>query len=176
MSSEQPSTLKSYVDSAAGKVQGALGNVTGNAGDQAKGELREENARVEHDASHATAKLPGATISGSGAAVRDDPNRSEGSWNQTLGSTKEAVGGLIGNESLKQSGREQNLEGQQQEAKGQLHDFGNGLAGRAQGAVGAAVSNVTGDTAGQSHYEQMRAEGKTQQRGAEHDIQKQAEA
>lgn len=79
-------------------------------------------------------------------------------------------------QSLKASGRQQNLEGQEQEAKGQLHDFGSGAANRAQGAVGSAVSGLTGDKSGQAHYEQMRAEGKTQQRGAEHDIQKQGEA
>lgn len=77
---------------------------------------------------------------------------------------------------MKQSGRQQNIEGQEQEAKGQLNDFGSGLAGRAQGAVGSAISSITGDKSGQEHYEQMRAEGKTQQRGAEHDIQKQHDA
>ena len=79
-------------------------------------------------------------------------------------------------QSLKAAGRQQNLEGQQQEAKGQLSDYGSGISNRAQGAVGSAISSVTGDKEGQAHYEQMRAEGKTQQRGAEHDIVKQAEA
>lgn len=92
------STLKSYVDSATGAIQNAFGNVTGNRGDQAEGELRKDKAEAEHDASHATAKLPGATISGSGAATRDDPNRTEGSWNQTAGAAKETVGGLVGSE------------------------------------------------------------------------------
>ena len=50
------------------------------------------------------------------------------------------------------------------------------MAGRAQGALGSAVSSITGDKAGQTHYEQMRAEGKTQQRGVEAELQKQAEA
>ena len=77
---------------------------------------------------------------------------------------------------LKAQGRQQNLEGQQQEAKGQLSDLGSGMANRAQGMVGRAISGVTSDTTGKDHYEQMRAEGKTQQRGAEHDIQKQADA
>ena len=94
----QPSTLKSYVDSATGKAQSALGSLTGNTGDQAKGDLRESQAQAEYDASHATAKIPGATISGSGAAVRDDSDRNQGSWNQTVGSTKEAIGGLVGSE------------------------------------------------------------------------------
>ena len=78
--------------------------------------------------------------------------------------------------SLKSAGRQQNLEGQHQEAKGQLSDFGGGIANRAQGTIGSAVAGLTGDQKGQEHYDQMRAEGKTQQRGAEHDIQKQAEA
>lgn len=33
-----------------------------------------------------------------GAITKDDPNRTEGSWNQTVGSAKEAVGGLIGSQ------------------------------------------------------------------------------
>lgn len=193
--SNQPSTLQSYVDTATGKVQDGLGSLTGNTGDQAKGNLRQDKAHAEYDASHATAKVPGGTISGSGAAVRDDSDRTQGSWNQTVGSAKEALGGLIGNEvcvhsmqnnlphliltknaqSLKSTGRQQNLEGQQQEAKGQLNDLGSGVAGRVQGAVGSAVSGLTGDGTGKSHYEQMRAEGKTQQRGVEHDLQKKAE-
>merc|ERR1712000_13438 len=172
----QPSTGNSMLESVTGKAQQALGNLTGNTGDQAKGELREDKAQAEYDASHATAKVPGATISGSGAAVTDNSDRSQGSWNQTMGSTKEALGGLVGNESLKQAGRQQNREGQEQEARGQLSDLGHGMGDRAQGAVGSAVSGLTGDQAGQAHYEKMRAEGKTQQRGAEHDIQKQAEA
>jgi uncharacterized protein YjbJ (UPF0337 family) len=96
--SNQPSTLGSYVEAATGKAQNVLGNLTGNSGDQAKGELRENKAQAEYDASHATAKIPGATISGSGAAVADNTDRSQGNWNQTLGSAKEALGGLIGNE------------------------------------------------------------------------------
>jgi uncharacterized protein YjbJ (UPF0337 family) len=94
----QPSTLKSFVDSTTGAVQNAIGSLTGNTSDQAAGDLKKEKAEAEHDASHATAKLPGATISGSGAAAKDDPKRSEGSWNQTAGSAKETIGGLIGNE------------------------------------------------------------------------------
>ena len=79
-------------------------------------------------------------------------------------------------QSLKNSGRQQNLEGQHQEAKGQLSDLGSGIAGRAQGTVGGAVAGITGDKVGQEHYDQMRADGKAQQRGVEHDLQKQADA
>jgi hypothetical protein len=79
-------------------------------------------------------------------------------------------------QSLKSSGRQQNLEGQQQEAKGQIHDYGHGMGDRVQGTVGSAVAGVTGDKSGQEHYEALHDKGKTQQRGAEHDIQKQGES
>jgi hypothetical protein len=43
--------------------------VTGSSGDQAQGQARKDQAKLEHDASHATAKVPGATLSGSGLAI-----------------------------------------------------------------------------------------------------------
>ena len=79
-------------------------------------------------------------------------------------------------QSLKSAGRQQNLEGQQQEAKGQVSDLGSGVADRVQGAVGSGISGLKGDDTSKAHYEQIRAEGKTQQRGVEHDLQKKAEA
>lgn len=79
-------------------------------------------------------------------------------------------------QSLKESGRRQNLEGQQQEAKGQLSDLTTGIGSRVQGTVGSAVAGLTGDKVGQEHYDKMHAEGKTQERGVEHDLQKQADA
>lgn len=93
-----PSTLQSYVDSVTGAVQSTIGSLTGNTDEQAKGEVRKEDAKAEHDASQASVKVPGATLSSSGAVAKDDPDRPKGSWNQTVGSAKEAVGGLIGNE------------------------------------------------------------------------------
>lgn len=194
------STLKSYVDSAVGAAQNALGSLTGSSGDQTQGEAKQDKAQAEYDASHATLKGPGFTATASGVK-KDDPDRSAGSWNQTIGSAKESLGGLIGNEvrhpplfpqmpavtrrqvanktvvqSLKQAGREQNLQGQQQEAKGQLNDWGSGVADRVTGAVGGAVSGLTGNQGAQDEYQKQHDSGKTQQRGAEHDIQKQAEA
>lgn len=69
-----------------------------------------------------------------------------------MGSLKEAGGNLIGNEGLKQAGREQNAQGQEQEAKGQLSDLGKGVSDRVTGAVGGAVASLTGDRAGQQKY------------------------
>ncbi|KAG7288536.1 hypothetical protein NEMBOFW57_004889 [Staphylotrichum longicolle] len=169
------STLKSYVDSATGAVQNVVGSIIGSTGDEAEGRAKQQKADAEYDASHATAKLPGATITAEGVA-KDDPNRTAGSWNQTAGSAKEFVGGLVGNESLKQSGREQNLAGQEQEARGQVKDYTSGLGDRVSGAVGSAAAGLTGDRVKQAEYQNQHDAGKTQQRGAEHDIQKQAEA
>ncbi|AEO62291.1 6f6a6bd5-04de-4be8-8085-86c93d3f5167 [Thermothielavioides terrestris] len=170
-----PSTLRSYVDSAAGTVQNALGSIIGNPGDEAEGKARQQKAQSEYDASHTAAKLPGMTAT-SNAVAKDHPDRSAGSWNQTVGAAKEFVGGLVGNEGLKQSGRQQNVSGQEQEARGQISDFTSGLGDRASGAVGSAVAGLTGDRQKQAEYQNRHDVGKTQQRGAELDIQKQAEA
>jgi len=169
------STLKSYVDSATGAVQNAAGSLFGSTGDEAQGKAKQQKAEAEHDASHAAVKVPGGTISSTGVA-KDDPDRSAGSWNQTAGSAKEFLGGVVGNESLKQAGREQNRAGQEQEARGQLSDFTSGVGDRVSGAVGGAVAGLTGDRAKQDAYQAQHDSGKTQQRGAEIDIQKQAEA
>ncbi|KAG6016607.1 hypothetical protein E4U54_001000 [Claviceps lovelessii] len=177
MSDKQaPSTLQSYVDSATGAIQNAVGSLTGNAEDQAKGDIKQDSAKAEHDASQSAVKVPGATVSSDGGASKDHPDRNAGSWNQTVGSAKETVGNVIGSENLKSAGRQQNLEGQQQEAKGQLSDLGSGIGSRVQGTVGGAVSSLTGDKDGEAHYDQMRADGKAQQRGVEHDLEKKAEA
>ncbi len=93
-----PSTAQSYIDSAIGTVQSAIGSLTGSTTDQKAGETKKAGAQNEYDASHATLKGPGFTASSSGAVTRDDPDRASGSWNQTLGSAKEAVGGLVGSE------------------------------------------------------------------------------
>ena len=78
-------------------------------------------------------------------------------------------------QNLKQSGRQQNLEGQEQEARGQISDFASGAADRVAGTVGGAVAGLTGDRTKEAEYQHQHDTGKTQQRGAEHDIQKQAE-
>ncbi|KAK0635168.1 hypothetical protein B0T17DRAFT_481973 [Bombardia bombarda] len=176
MSNNNTSTLQSYVDSATGAVQDVVGAVFGSTGDQAEGKAKQQKADAEYEASHATAKLPGFTASSSGAITKDDPNRAAGSWNQTAGSAKEFVGGVVGSENLKQSGREQNLAGQEQEARGQVTDYASGVADRVAGTVGGAFAGVTGDRVKQAEYQSQHDTGKTQQRGAEHDIVKQAEA
>ncbi len=98
MSNKDTSTLQSYIDSASGAVQSALGSLTGSNADQQQGEAKKDKAQLENDASHATAKVGPYSASGSGAITKDDPNRQEGSWNQTIGSGKEFVGGLVGAE------------------------------------------------------------------------------
>lgn len=80
---------------------------------------------------------------------------------------------MIGSEDLKSTGQQQNAEGKAQEAKGQLNDFGSGIANRAAGAVGGAVAGLTGDRDAAAEAQKQHDIGKTQQRGAEADIQKQ---
>ncbi|XDG04155.1 hypothetical protein ABKA04_003770 [Annulohypoxylon sp. FPYF3050] len=176
MSNDNTSTLKAAVDSATGTVQNAFGSVTGNTAHQAEGQTKQNKAEVENDASHATAKIPGFTASSSGAVTKDDPNRTSGAYNQTMGSAKEFVGGLTGSEALKAAGRQQNQEGQQQEAKGQLNDYAGGISDRVAGTIGGAFAGITGNKAAESEYQRQHDAGKTTQRGAEADIVKKADA
>ena len=90
-----------------------------------------------------------------------------------MGSGKETLGGLIGHEGLKKAGQDQNAEGKAQEAQGQLSDLGKGVSDRVQGTVGGMVAGATGDREAQARAEKMHDKGKTLQRGAESDIQKQ---
>ncbi|KAL8740288.1 MAG: hypothetical protein Q9184_008512 [Pyrenodesmia sp. 2 TL-2023] len=106
----------------------------------------------------------------------DDPNRTEGAYNQTLGSAKETLGNLTGSTSLQKSGAEQNAAGKGQEAQGQLSDLGTGIQERVKGAAGGMVAGVTGDREKEEEMRMRHDDAKTKQRSAEADIAKQAEA
>lgn len=172
MSDKNTSTLQSAIDSVSGTVQSAYGSLVGSNTDQASGQTKQNKAQLEDDASHTTLKGPGFTATTSGIA-QDDPRRQEGSWNQTIGAAKETIGGLLGAEGLKKEGQEQNAAGKGQEAQGQLSDLGTGVTNRVSGAVGGAVAGLTGDREAQQHANEKHDIGKTLQRGAEADIQKQ---
>lgn len=98
MTDKNTSTLQSYIDSATGAAQSLLGTVTGSNADQNAGAAKQDKAELEHDASHAVGKVGPVSVSSSGAVTKDDPKRQEGAWNQTVGSAKSAVGGLVGAE------------------------------------------------------------------------------
>lgn len=95
---QAPSTLQSYVDSASGAVQSVIGSLTGSSGQEKQGEQAQTEAKKEHEASQAAVKVGGYSVTADGGIAKDDANRSQGSWNQTVGSGKETMGGLIGNE------------------------------------------------------------------------------
>lgn len=80
---------------------------------------------------------------------------------------------MTGSEGLKKEGREQNQAGKGQEAEGQLSDLGSGVKDRVQGTFGGIAAGVTGDRQAQQKYQQQHDDGKTAQRSAESDIQKQ---
>jgi len=133
------------------------------------------------------------SISGSGVAA-NDPNRQQGSWNQTIGSGKETIGNALGMEGMKREGAQQNAQGKGQEASGQISDLGSGISDRVGGTVGGAVASLTGDREEQQKRQAQHDTGKvsiqhpnlvgseiefvltllqTLQRGAESDINKQ---
>ncbi|SMQ46168.1 unnamed protein product [Zymoseptoria tritici ST99CH_1A5] len=174
MTDKDTSTLQSYVDSATGAVQSAIGSLTGNTSDQARGEQKKDVAQTKEELSHAGANIGGHSISASGVA-KNDPNRSEGNWNQTVGSGKEFVGGALGLDGLKKEGQQQNEEGKAQEAAGQLNDLGTGVMNRVSGTVGGAVAGLTGDREAQAKAQEKHDVGKTLQRGVEAEVSKQAQ-
>jgi uncharacterized protein YjbJ (UPF0337 family) len=141
---------------------------------QRNADTKRATADAEHDLSHTAAKAGPFTVSPSGGVAKDDPNRTAGSWNQTVGSAKEAVGGLVGAEGLRQEGVRQNEEGKGQEAEGQVKDLGKGLHDRVGGTIGGAVAGLTGNAAQQSEAQRQHDDGKARQRGVEADLQKQA--
>lgn len=167
------STLQSVIDSASSTLNSGIAAITGNSADQAKADQKKAEAQAESDLSHAGATVGGHSVSASGVA-KNDPNRSAGSWNQTVGSGKEFVGGLVGSQAMKDEGRKQNEEGKAQEAQGQLSDLGQGVADRVQGSLGGAVAGLTGNRVDQEKYAAQHDQGKTLQRGVESDLQKQA--
>ena len=171
---DQTSTLQGYVDQATGAVQSALGSVTGSTADKAQGENRKTAAEAEKQASHTAAKAGPFTVSPSGGVAKDDPNRSAGSWNQNVGAAKEALGGFVGAEGLKQEGIQQNREGKGQEAQGQMSDLGKGVQDRVGGTIGSAVAGLTGNAAQKTEAQRQHDEGKARQRGVEADLQKEA--
>jgi uncharacterized protein YjbJ (UPF0337 family) len=181
------STLQSAIDTATGYVNQGIAAITGSSGDQvrsrssanlptntvqAKADQYKGKGEAESDLSHAAAKAGPFSVSSTGAVAKDSDDRTQGKWDQTMGSAKETVGNLLGNENLKQQGREQNIQGQGQEAKGQLSDLGQGISDRVQGTLGAGVAGFTGDKDAQAKYNDMHDEGKSRQRGVEVELDK----
>ena len=89
-----------------------------------------------------------------------------------MGSAKESIGNFVGADGLKKEGIEQNRQGKGQEAQGQLSDLGSGVGDRLTGTVGGAVAGLTGNREAQEKYQNKHDDGKTAQRSAEADIQK----
>ncbi|PYI07907.1 IDO-domain-containing protein [Aspergillus sclerotiicarbonarius CBS 121057] len=171
--STNTSTLKSYLDQATGVAQRAVGSLTGDSSTQSTGESTQSHGQAEHDASHTTAKVgPVAADPSTGATATDHPQRNNGSWDQTVGSAKESLGNLIGNEGLRKSGQEQNAAGKQAEAEGQVKDWGEGVKGRVAGGVGKVAAAATGDEEEEKKWKDVHDEGKVRQRGVEADIEK----
>ncbi|KAF7715336.1 Uncharacterized protein PECH_007251 [Penicillium ucsense] len=167
------STLGSYVNQATGAAQRAFGAVTGDSSKELKGDVQQEQGKAQNENSHTTAKIGNvAADPNTGAVAKDNSYRTEGSWDQTVGSAKEAIGNAIGNQGLREAGAKQNAAGKEQEAKGQLKDWGQGVENRAQGHLGAVGAAITGDRAKQQEYEDIHDEGKVRQRGAEADMAK----
>ena len=78
----------------------------------------------------------------------------------------------MGADGLRQQGIEQNRQGKEQEAKGQLSDLGQGIGDRVAGTVGGAVAGLSGNKDAQKKFQDQHDDGKTAQRSVESDIQR----
>lgn len=173
---QPPSTLSSLASGVAGTLQEGYAKLTGSTTDTIQAEQRKQAAHNEYAASHDSAKLGPVNASSSGAVTVDNENRTQGKSDQTIGSGKEFLGGLIGSESMKQEGARQHQEGVALEKQGQAQDLVGGMKDRATGAVGAGLSKLTGNTQAQAAYQQQHDVGKTNQRTTEAELDKEAEA
>ncbi|KAI5793101.1 hypothetical protein EDC01DRAFT_728221 [Geopyxis carbonaria] len=171
MSGNQPSTIKSYIDSASATVQNAIGSLTGNPVDKQAAAEKHISAENEREASRAGAKVGPINLSTSGVTT-DNEDRTKGKADQTIGSGKEFLGNVIGSDSMARDGRQQNQEGQGREAAGQLKDYVGGAADRVTGAVGAGIASLTGNPQAKQSYQQQHDTGKTNVRGVEADMDK----
>merc|ERR1711964_901839 len=95
-SNDNTSSLQSVMDTATGYINSGIAAVTGSAGDQAKADQYKTKGEAESDLSHTAAKAGPFTISSSGAPAKDNSQRTQGQWDQTVGSAKETVGNLVG--------------------------------------------------------------------------------
>jgi uncharacterized protein YjbJ (UPF0337 family) len=118
--------------------------------------------------------MPGFIPSGES---EEGPQRKQGGqWNQTIGATKEAVGGFFGAEQMKQEGREQNIRGQQQEAQGQVKNMVGGVADRVQGSVGSTVAGAMGNKDAQHKFDEQLESGKAALSSEQQNLQREADA
>ncbi|KAK6332475.1 hypothetical protein TWF730_004143 [Orbilia blumenaviensis] len=169
----QSSTLGSAFQGVAGAVQRGIGQLTGSTKDIQDGTIRKAEAEEQNERSHTAAKLGPVTATAEGGAHVDNKDRQQGNWDQTIGSGKQFVGGLIGNESLKAQGRTQYDEGVKKETAGQASDLVDGYADRLGGAIGGMLST---DKDEQERFKRQHDGGKAAIRSVEHDLQKKAAA
>lgn len=81
---------------------------------------------------------------------------------------------MVGNENLRRAGMEQNQQGKADEAKGQLQDFGQGMADRSRGAAGGIGAALTGNRAEEDRMREVHDAGKQKQKGAEEEMERRA--
>ncbi|CCU83113.1 unnamed protein product [Blumeria hordei] len=171
MADQSASTLKSYANSTVGTVQSALGSVMGNSAEKASGERKKEEAENICDTAERVAKGGPVTITSAGGISMADSDRTKGSWGQTAGAAKEALGSLVGSKSLEDNGAQQKADGKVQEAQGQLRDLGNGAMDRLQGFMSGTVASMTGNEQAAEEAKVQHDNGKSLQRGVEVDVQ-----
>ncbi|EEQ90872.1 hypothetical protein RJZ56_002388 [Blastomyces dermatitidis] len=128
---------------------------------------------------NAVNKVTGSNPTDDKETKNETQSQPSGQYNQTVGSAKQSVGAALGNENLRKAGERQNKEGEEQEARRQAAKWGEGAGDRVTGKVGEFLSGPGFGGSDQERaqaeaerrkFKQMHAEGKSQQKETEREM------
>ena len=150
-----------------GRAEATIGSAIGNKNMQERGEAAVRQAEIDKQKSNVTgdnssksASVGPFTANTEGGAIKNHPDRTEGSWDQKVGSVKENVGSFVGSDSLEESGNRQHAEGTGKKASGQMSDTATGIGESIKGTVGGAAAYVTGNNVKKNEMDQKAEDGK----------------
>lgn len=91
-----------------------------------------------------------------------DPSRTEAKKDKVVGSVKENVGSVVGNESLEAKGKSQNSAGVVQETAANVQGYVQGAADQVAGAVKGAYNSLAGNTGSEAADKVQKKKGEAQ--------------
>lgn len=91
-----------------------------------------------------------------------DPSRTDAKKDKFMGSVKDNVGSVFGNESLQAEGKSQNSAGAVQETAANVQGYVQGAADNIAGAVKGAYHSLTGNTSSEMGDKAQKAKGEAQ--------------
>jgi len=157
-------------ESTLGRAQGAIGDALGNKTLKDLGDSYVKSGEERTTQSSGTAAAGPFSATSKGGVAKENSDRTEGSWNSTVGEGKEKVGNFVGSDSLRKSGVEQNAQGVGQKAAGQFKDTAQGLGESIQGNVGGAAAGLVGNNVEKEKLYRKAEDGKARLAGVHNDV------